>query len=493
MVTVLEMHVYRFDEIAGQVFCEEIASGLAKVQAVAEVFASSVDGVALQQNAARLLRERVRELSIGPLLQFGFERKRHHRESILCALSRAVEQDCGLSFRTEFSELIRCIAVVCNNLSDQLVQIVERFANDCSDIANALGVDARTLESISAVMSDHHERQSAVFLLKVSGHFIVYKPKSLDADVIFQSTLARVTAHVPRLEFPEVAMLSRAEYGWMGFVEHAPCVDVQELSQFYLRIGYMLSVLVMLRSCDHHYDNLIANKAHPYLIDLECSFTPSLILDKQWPYPMSMRRVGIVSHIDRVDNFEIDKGALAWRDGASTLVLTWRGWGTTGAPELEYKERTIFRSRNDPHKTESILRSQHFRQFLVRGLRDGRRIIRRTSADLKSSLRSVHDQPMRLVLRSTRFYRELLMFSLSPVFCRDSERRSALLKTYLEEDDRRLEPLVAQEIASLMNGEIPHFRHLPGDRVVFSNGEGFQGIIRTPGLELVLRHLPTAA
>jgi lantibiotic modifying enzyme len=479
----------RFDELTESIFAADIYKGVAKVRKAAQTSYLFVDEITLRRDATRLLRERVRQLVIGALLAFGFERKSHIAETLLPALTVAIERDGGYCFRNEFSELSRCVAVVCDSLSDQLVRIIKRFGNDRNDLEHVFALRNGRLESIVSAASDHHEGQSAVFLLRVSEQLLVYKPKSLDADVLFQDVLSKLSASVPGLDFLRMTILNRADYGWMSFVDYAPCADIQELSRFYVRLGYMLAALAALRSCDHHYDNLIAHQSHPQLIDLECSFTPGLIIDRGQPSRMSLRRVGVISHLDRVGDIEIDKGALAWRVGTSTLVLTWSGWGGTGPPELEYKKRIIDRCLNDPRKPGSILGSKQFRKFLFDGFKSGRRLIRNLSGDLKPVLLSMHEKPMRLVVRSTRFYRELLMLSLSPQFCKSSDARRALLCGYLKEDDQRLAPLVVQEVASLMEGEIPHFRHIPGERLVLSNGQLIKHVVQIPGLELVLRDL----
>jgi lantibiotic modifying enzyme len=480
----------RLDEIVAKVFSSQIDAGLARVHASAAQFPSLAHLSSLQLDATRILRRRVREMATGGLLQYGFDRKRHEREPLLNALERAVSLDSGTAFRDEYSELNRCIDVVCKNLADRLVEVVTRFGTDRDQIAGVLSATNGNLESIVDVMSDHHEKQACVFLLRIGGRLVVYKSKPLDADLIFHSVLNEVARQIPALPFRGIPVLNKTRYGWMGFVTHRPCANLHEVSQFYVRIGYMLSVLVALRSTDHHWENLIADSDNPFFLDLECSFMPSVILDKRSPCRMSMKSVGVVSHVDRIGEFQFDRGALAWRTGASTLGLAWRGWGKIGTPELDYEERLISQSPNSPHAASSLLGSRQFLKFLLAGYKEGRRILRRLSTDLRPSLASMHDKPMRLVLRGTRFYQELLAHSLRPWLCKDTKHRRSALRHFLEEDDPRLEPLVIQEVESLMDGEIPHFQHCPGDRIVWANGSRFEGIIRTPGLDLVLRDLP---
>ena len=318
---------------------------------------------------------------------------------------------------------------------------------------------------------------------------MMYIWKRKQADEFFQFVLAQVADRVGDAHFSQLPMVGRLDYGWMKFVNHEPCPTVRELSLFYRRIGYVLSVLVALRSGDHHCDNLVASSSNPVLVDLECSFIPSLIFDRMASPRMSMKSVGVISHLDRIGEIVLDIGALARTHGSTHLELVYLGWGN-GVPELGYKERRVSSSPNSAHKCGSLLRSQHFRKYLIAGYKEGRDVLRRMSATLRASLLGMHDKPMRVVIRNTRYYQELLALSLVPEACRNTETRRATLERFLQVDDRRLRPIVAQEIRCLLDGDIPHFTHFPGESFLCLGQRRFGGIITKSGLDLVLRDLP---
>ena len=217
-----------------------------------------------------------------------------------------------------------------------------------------------------------------------------------------------------------------------------------------------MSALVLLRSGDHHYENVIAANSYPFFVDLECSFIPSLVLDQSLTSRFSAKSLGVISQSSMVGNHEVDVGALAWRPGAYYVDLAWFN-DHEGGPELRYKKRLVSASSSNPHKDGSLLGPKQFQKLLIRGYRSSRRRQRVLADKLKQLILSIQEEPMRLVLRKTRYYRDLLEFSFSNQYTKKSSLRRSILEHFLAADHPCLESIVNEEIESLMNAEIPVF------------------------------------
>lgn len=69
-------------------------------------------------------------------------------------------------------------------------------------------------------------------------------------------------------------MLCRSGYGYTEYVEARSCADAGEVRTYYVRAGALLAMLHVLRACDVHYENLIANGPFPTVIDGEALLVP---------------------------------------------------------------------------------------------------------------------------------------------------------------------------------------------------------------------------
>jgi lantibiotic modifying enzyme len=65
-------------------------------------------------------------------------------------------------------------------------------------------------------------------------------------------------------------------YHWLEFVKHTPCQTEEQLHVYYERAGFMLGVLYILNAVDFHYENIIARKGTPVIIDHETIIQPKI-------------------------------------------------------------------------------------------------------------------------------------------------------------------------------------------------------------------------
>jgi lantibiotic modifying enzyme len=146
-------------------------------------------------------------------------------------LLRLQDKEIALDLLREYSVLARQIMI----RADQWIAFSLEFLRSlCSDWAEIhatffAGNDPGTLPEARSGMGDQHRDGRSVVICKFSsGVQLVYKPRPLSLDKHFQGLLQWV-AQRSRLSFRTLKLLDRGEYGWVEFIEPAPCNSPDEV------------------------------------------------------------------------------------------------------------------------------------------------------------------------------------------------------------------------------------------------------------------------
>jgi type 2 lantibiotic biosynthesis protein LanM len=329
-----------------------------------------------------------------------------------------------------------------------------------------------------------------------SGGRLVYKPRPMAVDGRFQDLVGWVNAlHcVPALK--QLQVLDAGDHGWMEFVAAGACADEAGLRRFYERQGGWLALLYAIEATDFHCENLIAHGEHPVLVDLESLFHPRLEpvrgagLSSQADALMafSVRRVGLLP--DRYDGVEISglggaagqlspRAALAWADvGHDTMRLERRPVALSGA-------------HNRPRVGDEFAEATQFVPELLRGFRSVYAALMERRAELLAPggpLARFRDDVIRVIVRPTQMYADLLDDSLHPEFLLSEGQRAAHLDRLneLTKSIPGLSRLVPAERGDLLRGDIPMFTTRADSRDVWTtDGERVPDLFDRSGWEIV--------
>ena len=165
----------------------------------------------------------------------------------------------------------RCLAEFALRFEQDRQLIVETFAK---------GQDPGVLTKVSFGSGDSHNGGRSVAICTFEqGLKVVYKPRSCDVDVAFASLIDHVNSLLSddlQLYVPKT--VDRGYWGWVEFIEAAPCADMEEMRCYHQRLGVLLAVVHMLQGNDFHMENVMAAGAHPVPIDLETVCVPDASL-----------------------------------------------------------------------------------------------------------------------------------------------------------------------------------------------------------------------
>lgn len=161
---------------------------------------------------------------------------------------------------------------------DAIIELLERLAQDWPLLVDqfALRTNVR-LTTISEPLSDAHHNGRAVFALTFDDHStVVYKPRSVDGEVVFGRIVAwmAVQGCEPRLR--HVHALPRDGYGWTEYVPTVMCQTFDEATAYYERQGAFLALFFLLCGGDCNIENVVVHRDHPVWVDTECLCLPAI-------------------------------------------------------------------------------------------------------------------------------------------------------------------------------------------------------------------------
>jgi type 2 lantibiotic biosynthesis protein LanM len=161
---------------------------------------------------------------------------------------------------------------------DAAVELLARLHDDRPAIEQRFfaGAAPGPLAALEVGLSDRHDGRTVAILGFPGGRKLVYKPRDCRVDHAWVDLLGWLGDRVPGLDVRAPAVLTRPGYGWIEFVQAAPCADREAAGRYYRRVGAVLALAYLLRSRDLHQENLVAAGEHPVVIDLETILSPEM-------------------------------------------------------------------------------------------------------------------------------------------------------------------------------------------------------------------------
>jgi type 2 lantibiotic biosynthesis protein LanM len=399
---------------------------------------------------------------------------------------------------------------------DQIIRRLERWSTfsleflrhlyeDWSAVRDLLPMgDPGMLSDVRASAGDTHRNGRSVIIASfTSGARIVYKPRSSAVDVHFQQLLHWLNARGARPQFRLLKTLNFREHGWTEFVHAAPCVNREQVAEFYTRQGGYLAILYALQASDFHCENLIASGEHPVLVDLEALFHPNVESSARqgdanevaFGLEYSALRTGLLPFRLWADEDQpgVDMSGL----GSAAGQLSPRGvprWERADTDEMHVvRERMPMpESENLPMLNDERVNAADFVDSIADGFASVYRTLLGNRHDLLDVLDQFSTDEVRVIARGTHTYGTLLHESFHPDVLRYHKDRLALFDRLkdISAPSPALMKVVEAEQNDLIRGDIPLFTTRPDSRDLWtSDNECIEGYFAEPGLVRVKRHL----
>lgn len=451
-----------------------------------ETFISACTPDLLRQINMLVGRTMVLELHVARLLERLHGETTEERFADFVQLMRQKEN--LIPLLEEYAVMTRLVLAALDLWVNYLNEFLGHLRQDWAQIRTTFSPesDPGTVLEVQAGAGDTHRGGRSVIILKFSsGLKLVYKPRSIAIDVHFQELLRWLNAHGTHLPFRVVKLLAREHYGWSEFVEAQSCTSQAELARFYERQGAYLALLYTLEATDFHHENLIAAGEHPILIDQEAFFHPRIkgaelsaeeLLNAN-AMSFSVLRVGLLPYqiMLNAELEGIDISGIGGKEGQQTPwpVPQWQDNGTDQM-RLVRKKGTMIGTDNRPMLNGQDVDPLTYRADLLRGFTQMYRLLMtQREALLAGPLENFAHDEIRLILRPTQTYAELLFEGSHPDVLRDALNRDRFFDHLwaLAEKCPYLVPAIPYERRDLHMGDVPIFLTTPSTRDVFT-GQG---------------------
>jgi type 2 lantibiotic biosynthesis protein LanM len=418
------------------------------------------------------------------------------------------EPETALDLFAEYPVLTRQVVIRLDHWLATSLEFLERCCADWPALCAAFSPDhdPGPLVEVQANAGDAHRGRSVQILRFASGLRVVYKPKPLAVDQHFQELLGWLNDRGVATPFRQLLILDRGAYGWVEFVSPADCSSRDEAARFYRRTGGYLAVLYALAGADFHDENLIAVGEHPVLVDLEALFHPRTPREERGEagrvanhlLDESVLGPGLLPQRSR---FEGESGSfdLSGIGGEAGGRLPWSE-GTfedRGTDEMRFVRRpgVIEATCNRPTLHGAAVKPLDFLADVEAGFVEVYELLAEGRVELLAGdgpLTRFAQDEVRIILRPTSRYSELLIEGTHPDVLRDALDRDRLFDRLWEIVQHRpeLAPLVPAEIEALWQGDIPLFTTRPDSRDLWAGADQrFAGLLTVTGMHQLRERL----
>ena len=193
--------------------------------------------------------------------------------AIYCDFVRGMGGEGLVGWLLRYPMLARLLATCCEQWIAATVDLVRRLDRDEALLRTTFEIQDRRLEiaGVTPDLSDPHRGGRTVCAIRFhSGAPLVYKPRRLALDRHLSHLLAEIEGLHKDLAPKRLRVIDRGEYGWMEWIDAAPCADAAAVERFYRRSGSLTCLAYVLGGSDLHAGNLIACGDQPVPVDVEC-------------------------------------------------------------------------------------------------------------------------------------------------------------------------------------------------------------------------------
>lgn len=400
--------------------------------------------------------------------------------------------------------LLRLTATIIRQWINTTAELINRLHSDIAEIRSVITQSAPDIKVLEIVgdLSDPHNFGHSVKVITFEDHTkLVYKPKDLHLDVAWFDLIERFNASSPPFKLKPVKTIACREYGWTEFIEHTSCESRQDIEMFYRRSGAWLAIFHLFASTDMHFENILANGAHPVPIDLEMILQASqpeaeqetpetaALIEANRKVINSVLMVGMLpSYAKTSDNKIFDAGGLNAVKSSAPIGI-WKNVNTDAMRWMQVPNDSAV-TPNIPHIHGQYSQFGDYLAEFIEGFEQYSFFLlkQRDLTSVAFLLTPFKNFPVRKVIRNTRFYYMLLQRLKDHRNMSDGVKWSAqaeFLSRLADWDtkDDLLWPLQEAERIALVNLNVPHFIST-SDQDLVSTITGHQiKTGATPGLE----------
>ncbi|BCN29890.1 type 2 lanthipeptide synthetase LanM [Anaeromicropila herbilytica] len=385
-----------------------------------------------------------------------------------------------------YQEMTRTVAYTLRYMEE----ILDNTEKNIAEIENNLN-DGNTLGSLNKVIlgnGDTHNEGKMVATLIFEKKTIMYKPRNFSIEKSFDAFLQWVNGNVAEF-YPLTSCkhYSIENAGWMEFIEHSECQSMEEVTQFYIKMGQLLCLLYSINSKDCHCENLIARGNEPILIDLEAILHTDEYNSKNGFDSIEAyihRKVqnsvdGVMILPSLLQNFNtndvMEIGAIgSGRPKKSPYKTQIIKNFDSDEIKVEYVNKDIADAENYPLYKGKAVGGNGYIQYVKKGFIRTYQWILANKIQYKNMVREIFENvECRVIYKATNDYTQVLSTSYHPDLLHDNmDRRFYFhrIGLLIKKNEPFIEKDIYQtEIESMLKGDIPSFHIMSDSKIAYNH------------------------
>ncbi|MDO5376486.1 MAG: type 2 lanthipeptide synthetase LanM [Staphylococcus rostri] len=371
--------------------------------------------------------------------------------------------------------------------------IIDRYYNDKNLLESTFKV--KNLSNIEMV-GDSHKDGLSVARLIFENDIIIYKPRKLTNDKIFQNLLKWFNEYTDLMDLKTIKIIDCETYGWVEYVRSKTCQDEEMIGRYFERQGYYLALFYLLNTTDMHNENIISYGEYPVYVDLETLFhnlsfsidynnyAKSVAQEKVSTSLFSSNMLPVSITNKRFENFNFS--ALNQSQGTVNTFEIVNSF--TDLIRMKQVKREVLPQNNHlPNFRKKAVDGENYIYSIVKGYKDMMNTILKEKEELSKicgPLYSFKGNYVRQVLRPTYFYGRIIDGSHHPRLLRSiADRRKFFEKLYYLDNHKLSKALLDKEIEILLDDDVPVFYSKNDETKIIIDGIEFENFYQVTSFE----------
>lgn len=155
---------------------------------------------------------------------------------------------------------------------NMLQGLFKHLEADSALLEKTFHIDTSAISSIEVGKGDTHSHLAVISF--ASGNKVVYKPRSMDAELAYGKLCDWMNARMPQSPLRHAAVINQGDYGWQSYIGRKDCGTASEACAYFYRIGKNMALFFMLNATDLHRGDILQCGEDPFFVDLETLSCP---------------------------------------------------------------------------------------------------------------------------------------------------------------------------------------------------------------------------
>ncbi|AEM74624.1 type 2 lanthipeptide synthetase LanM family protein [Caldicellulosiruptor acetigenus] len=389
-----------------------------------------------------------------------------------------------IDFYLKYPVLLRRLAKKTKDFTEfiekMLTDIDKSFVKICAkiDIKNDVSYQ---ITNIECGKGDVHERCRFTAIIEIEGEKkLVYKPRCLKVKEKFEEFIGWINGNANAVvpDFLNLIVnkgVYEEDFTIEEFVTYDSCKTEEEVKRYYIRLGEIGALIYLLGGNDIHYENVIAHREYPVVVDLESLFQgdTAVFTGESDAYIIAFNK--IIKSIART-------GVLPFAFGGNNLDLSAVGGDKQKVPykvlklveagtdnmHLEYDEAELGPAQNIPLLNGEKVDYKDYGNDIIYGIKMIFDFVTKKKEEFLSKLEIFRGEKVRKIIRSTQYYARMMDFSTHPAYLSDAVKFERLYLNMWASPYKN-KRIVLSEINDMLNDDIPIFYGLTDSKILIDS------------------------